>query len=518
MKTADRRIRVFTMALWVTVLTATLLPVLGSLVPPGGDYAVHIARVYVLQNLANDPVLQRFYETDWAVLPNLAFDLISLALMKMMGPYAAGRTFVTIAILAQFVAVACLRYQLHGRIGLLPLTVGLFIYSAPAAHGLASFYLGQSLLLFGVSLWLASGDWSWRNRVLVTSGMATILFFTHLIIVGLYGLIVGVMRLSQWYRGRRLTAQDDIPLFAQFAIPLLLWMFVQTPALGTETVFGPAMARMRALASPVLYYQTFDFVLALVLLALVIWLLVRQHVRVHPVLVWPISVIAILGLLLPEALFGIWLINIRLPVIAVLLLVAAIRIDTTDLRLRWALAISLILFGAMKLYRVEQATQVCDARQRQFVSALSPLPRGARILPVMEPVSRLDCLFPVYWHMPALAVIEKSAFYPMMAVTVWPLALRPDYRRFAQRKPRPISPQVLIGNTRTYGEAAWNRMMSASWRQNFDYLVWMHPGTHPSTRPTGLHKIGGADFFTLYRIDLPDRPATSPNGQPATTR
>ena len=486
--------------IWATVIVVTLIPVFSSLIPPGGDYSAHIARVHVLNSLGTDVNLQRFYQSDWSVMPNLAFDLITLPLMKVMGPYAAGRTFVVLCIVAHFAAVAILRKQIVGHVGYLPLLMALFIYSAPATYGLANFYLGQVFLLFALSIWLVTQNWQWHSRLLVMTGVTTVLFFSHLIIVGVYGFIVGLMWLREIHTKRRFNQHRDIAFIGQFAAPIVLWVFVHTPSPGTEFQFGPLMARMRALASPILSYQYFDFILAGVLIVLFIGLLMSRRLRIAPAFQFPIAALALISLFMPEAIFGIWLVNIRLPILVVMLLLATLNVDIKDRGLRTILLGALLIFTALKLYKVETVTLACDAKQRQFISALAPLQPNSRILPVMNQLESYDCLYPVYWHMPALAVIEKSVFNPLMTTSVWPLDLKPEFKGLAQLKPRPVSPQVLFGNLDTFGEKEWNKKIAENWRQNFDYLIWMHPNSRPTNLPHHLKVISSGAFFTIYQI------------------
>ena len=341
------------------------------------------------------------------------------------------------------------------------------------------------MLLLALAAWLATAGWRWPARLLVAAGFAAALFFTHLLVTAVYGLVLGVMRLDAFRRDRRLDAASDVPLLGQLLVLGALWAMVGAPTHGTETVFGPPMARLRALVSPVLYFQDFDFVLGLALLA------------------WPLAAVAAVGLVMPEALLGVWLTHIRVPVIAALMLIAAAEPRFRDRRERAALIAALAILAAAKLAKVEQITLACGAKQQAFLAALAPLERGARILPVMEPADELDCFFAVYWHMPSLAVVEKSAFNPLMKVAVWPLEMAPALRRLAPVQPRPASPRLLVGDTRTFADARWNREIAANWRRDFDYLVWLHPGTDPRVRPGGLTPVGGGDFFTLYRIAGP---------------
>ncbi len=486
---------------WGVVLAVTLLPVLRVAIPPGADMPAHLARLFAHRNLARDADLRDFYEVNWEILPNLGFDLPMLALMQVLPPYAAGRVFIIIAMLLPFVGVAMLRHQVHGRVGAMPMLGALFAYNAIVAVGLASYHLGIGLILIATALWLMTRELSTLARLGVASGVAVLLFFTHLFALGVYGLVLALMRLGTLTRQRRLDARQDIPLIGQFVIPAVLWLLVPPPSHGTEFFHGPLSVRLEAIVSPVFYFKHFDYAFAACLFILVVWLLASRRLTINGPLAPPVIGLAAFGLVMPTAAAGIWLLHYRLPVVAVLLLIAAARVDIPERALRALLIMTLVFFGLVKLHKVDREIQICEAWRQDFITALSEMPRGARILPVVEETPTPTVCMPVNgYHLSALAVIERSAFTPLMPVSVWPLNLRPAYRHLAQGKPLPASPKILSGDLGTFGEPDWNRVIAARWRTEFDYLVWLHPGALPSRVPSGVTRVTGGDVFTLYRI------------------
>ena len=92
-----RRIGAFSGA-HIAVLTALLLlvvsiPIWTNPVPPLSDYVNHLARMHVIADIAHDPNLARFYEIDWAPVPNLMMDIVVPMLARFMSVYLAGQIF-----------------------------------------------------------------------------------------------------------------------------------------------------------------------------------------------------------------------------------------------------------------------------------------------------------------------------------------------------------------------------------------------------------------------------------------
>jgi len=494
----NRAIYIF---VWVITVFVTLVPVITATMPPGSDLSVHLARVYAIHQWSQDADLQRFYDIHWEVLPNLAFDLIVLPLLRAMSPYMAGKTFVILSVLLMFGGVALIRRHYYGRVGYLPLLTGLFIYNAPVAIGLTNFYFGVGFALIGFALWLVSEPWRWWTRLAAMAVFSLALFFTHLLVLCLFGLTILLHRLQQFYHTRKINLETDGVMAGQFVLPAILLFFIHPPTHGTETVFGPLMTRVEAIISPVLYFNDFDVAVGVSLIVIIVWLVLSKRLTIITPMKFTMLFLTVLSILMPEAILGIWLVHVRLPILASLLCLATMDVKIPERGLRYLLVGALILFTVLRLDKVNHSITTCDLKKIEFKEALSSIPRGAKILPVIEDGARTgDCLAGNYWHMPALAVIERSAYYPMMFVTKWPLNITPALQQFSQKKPRPASPQVLFGDLPAIGEAKWNKVVAEKWRSEFEYLIWLHPGVSPSKLPDNLQPIQHGSFFTFYKI------------------
>src|ERR1039457_1490368 len=66
------------------------IPIWTHPLPPLSDYVNHLARMHVIATLSTNPLLARFYEIDWQVIPNLTMDLIVPQLAPVMNVYRPG--------------------------------------------------------------------------------------------------------------------------------------------------------------------------------------------------------------------------------------------------------------------------------------------------------------------------------------------------------------------------------------------------------------------------------------------
>ena len=71
---------------WVLVAailaTGLSAPFLVTEIPPVLDYPNHLARAYLLAFGPSDPVLSHIYVPQWAIIPNLALDLLLPPLLQ----------------------------------------------------------------------------------------------------------------------------------------------------------------------------------------------------------------------------------------------------------------------------------------------------------------------------------------------------------------------------------------------------------------------------------------------------
>src|SRR4051812_18845983 len=83
--------QVFIMFLLFLLLIS--IPVWTHLLPPLSDYVNHLARMQVIANIDKNPNYAKFYEIDWAIIPNLTMDLAVPWFTRFVSVYWAGKIF-----------------------------------------------------------------------------------------------------------------------------------------------------------------------------------------------------------------------------------------------------------------------------------------------------------------------------------------------------------------------------------------------------------------------------------------
>src|SRR5262249_48971441 len=148
------------------------------------------ARAFIITLEGRDALLQQFYAIEWAIIPNLAFDLIAPPLARLTGIYAAGKLFVLgyLALLAT--GPFAIHYALFRRHSLGPLVAMLFLYNRIALTGLLNFLFGLGLALWGAAAWIRLRQSPALLRGLVSLAFVIALFFCHMAALGIYGVVL----------------------------------------------------------------------------------------------------------------------------------------------------------------------------------------------------------------------------------------------------------------------------------------------------------------------------------------
>ena len=111
------------------VAALIVLPLIYTLVPPLQDYPNHLARMFALASLPGNETLGRFYQVEWAAIPNLIMDLVVPPLVPVFGVYLAGRIFIGATLLLMLLGPMALQRAVYGRWSAWPLVGGIFVYN-----------------------------------------------------------------------------------------------------------------------------------------------------------------------------------------------------------------------------------------------------------------------------------------------------------------------------------------------------------------------------------------------------
>ncbi len=521
---AAPRVPAVARAAWqVLFLLALVAPLTLTDLPPLLDYPNHLARMFVLGAHGHAPAIDAIYDVRWRAIPNVGMDAVVPLLARFVPLDVAGRVFVAAAILLPVLGTVALHRAAFGVRALWPWASGLVAYNGLLMAGFLNFLVGAGLALLGAAAWLSLRGHAWRVPAACAASAA--IFFCHLIAWAFFALLIAALALAE-ARGRARAGSLAIAA-VPFLAPLALLALQATAlpadgAAGAEGTFparymaalaqeGVARKALNAVASMVTYAWHLDIIGVALLLAVPFVAARRRMVPVAPALVAVFAALCAAFPLVPNVFFGTGFLDTRLPPLALLVLIAG----TDPGRVAGRLPVVRLLLGAVLLARVGvvgavwagHGTDVADLRRM-----IAPVPPGARVIAVTaghdkargaEPRSRtIMVALDATMHMPALLVIDRQAFWPLLfsVAAKQPIRVRPPYDRIALGEGWLVSWRELDRPTPDGLRAA---PYLADWRRDFDFVLVMNAGRLPDGLDAPAHdldRLGQADIASLYRI------------------
>ena len=122
----------------------SLIPIWTVHTPPLVDYPNHMARMHIFVHAHESPTLQQYYEVRWAVLPNLAMDVVIPSLTKVVPLEVAGKLFLSLIFVLLSMGVLALHRALHDEYSAWPVLCEFFLYNNVFRLGFLNYLFGAS--------------------------------------------------------------------------------------------------------------------------------------------------------------------------------------------------------------------------------------------------------------------------------------------------------------------------------------------------------------------------------------
>lgn len=500
-----------------------IVPVLAVDIVPLADFTNHIARIHLLANIAGDPVLQSNYRLDWAIKPNLGIDILLPPLTRILPLFVVGKLFVAATLLSLVGGVAALHRVLHGKVGLWPAAAFLFLYNMTLTMGFLNFLLGLGLCLCALAGWIAlRGRPAWW-RIALFSAVAVVLFFTHLMALGAYGLLVGAWELSFALnppRDWRRAVTDWSIGGAQFVAPALL-LLVSLPPAPAETYvqYASPLAKLFVILAPVLSYQDMiDGILFLFVVIVIAFALLTRRFAVAANMGLPMLLLGAAAAFLPFSGYGrfggFWGLDLRFFVILAFVAVAALDFRARSRSIAVIFGVSALVLFAVRIGEVTTDWRAYDAQFAEYRAAAAIIEPGSAVLQAQSRVGPIagdrNDFAHTYDYMATLSIIDRGIFLPNFFTDPVKQPVLPAPRRAAIDTP--AGTPVTLAGLRALADPSvhdWyrddngivgERLYGYMWQDNFDYVVVVHDGSQGNPAPELLAPAASGSFFDIYRV------------------
>jgi hypothetical protein len=422
-------------AAWWCLLGALCLVLLAPLtladVPPLLDYPNHLARMFVLAFVAHDPVLARFYQPHWGIIPNLALDLMVPPLLLVFPVHLVGRAVVGLALLLPVIGAAAYHRALTGRLSYWPLGSVLFAYNGALLRGFLNFIVAAGLALLLGAAWVAWREQRPARAILIGAIGAVALFFCHLMGLLFVAVLIGGHELlilwTEPFKVHRILTRIGA-VAAVFVVPVALYAVSDLGQMEGAAVFRSVADKTNAALMPVMnYLWPLDLATAALCVTVLVLCLARRWCAIPLRAAAAIAVLLALFIVLPTAFKGTFDLDTRFLMMAAFVAPAALVSIAIPRRAAWIVGIGfLLLFSArmavlMTVWHdwagyLGQFRSVIDSVRPGDVVLTVRLPRGTEndIWTSVATARRLSDGTVVDAHLPALLLIEHRAWWPFL--------------------------------------------------------------------------------------------------------
>jgi hypothetical protein len=524
----------FTLVAAALMLAAPLWNVWAPAMP---DYPAHLASFALIeQGMFHHGASGAggLYHLQWAFVPNLASEIVVPLLARLTGVVTATKLFLTAALFLWVLGPGAVHRALYGRVGIAPLFGSLFAYNANFSWGFFNYYFSAGLSFAIFAAWIATGEERRAERVSGSSGPAslgerparlagftlavTALYFCHIFAAASLLLMLAGFEVAQNirhdHRDPNLLIRRAARVGLLYIPAAMAFLLLEPGSAGNNGIeFNLADTMLDRFESLVQHaFDGSDYALPSILFGGLALALVLRKARLHPAMWGTLALLLVGALGAPEWAMGGWAVHLRLPAVfgAMLFAAAEFRMNPP---LRVGLAALALMTVAANALLLMQSWQSYDWQYREFRASLEDVPRGTRLLTVLDGNAIGDRSDQPYWHMAEFAVPERGAFTPLLFTTTGQHVVQwnQPYARYAAATAQQGSPpDVDELKYLARGEMDADQEMRSGmpylnhFQCHFDIAVVVHLGGKRTPLPPMLRLRRAGSFFSFYDI-LPDR-------------
>ena len=486
-------------AVTVAALACAIVQLAWIQIPAMLDYVNHLSRMYLLSGASSPAYVVRFH-----LCTDLAMDLLVPAMAPLVGVQTASKLFLALSQVLVVSGSMALEWSTKRRQRLGGPGALLVLFTLPFAWGLMNFMFGLGLAAWGVALWVGLRDRRLPTRWLAHAAVVALLFISHVLDLGIYGLTIGLFELSRMRARPSLKALAGLAAF--MASPVALAMALA--AVGAGGGVGQPVFRWDSfdlkLRWAFVFMNVYDTRLAVLtaaaLLAVLCGLAATGRLTLTRAGVWIAGGYVATYLLLPRMMFNTQYQDVRLLTAAGMILPAFMQTRLCTPYLRRTVAAVLAAIVAVNYASVGEAWACDQTDYRQIGASFKQLPRGARVMVGIEDAADRAAFQPLYYA-PTLAAPARGAFvfnlYSLPGMQ--PVEPRADLRHLS-----PIVASDYKPPHRSVLEAAARGDPSAPdvlrrWTKDYGYL-YLIGRPRPGFLPGRVALVAQGRNFVLYRI------------------
>lgn len=348
---------------------------------PSQDGPGHVLHSYLLLHLDEVPAWHEHYVRNVQPMPNWIGYVLLCGLMQFLAPAAAEKALVSIYVLSFCLAARACTRAFEPRPTWAAFLVFPFVHAFPLHVGLYNFVLGVPVCLLAIAaFWRRRAAPGWRGVVVVNAWLI-LAYFAHFAAFGIAAIVIGALALASVPRASWRWALGLAP-----SLVMPVWFVLRQPHLegrGGWSNLRESLANFGGIISSDEQKP----------LAVGLWLLcgaafatsvyVRRRARTgwtaKDALLVPITLLAVMYLLLPDDTSSGGLVKLRIGMFTFLLLVP--WLEPLVGRLRAGFAVAAIALAAACLVTSVRYQASASVDLEEYLSGLPSVEPGATLLP-----------------------------------------------------------------------------------------------------------------------------------------
>jgi hypothetical protein len=491
---------------WFMILCMFLIaaPLIWPDIPGLTDLPGHLGRYKIAVSLQHSEDLRRFYEFEWALVPNLGVDLIVVALSRFIDVELAVKLIALMTPPLTLLGFLLVAREAHGRISPTYLFAAPLILGYPFQYGFLNFTLSVAFAFLALGLWLRlgrSGRIGLRAALFVPLSLAV--WLVQAFGWGILGLLAFASEITRQLDLNRAFPKAAVlavyrcsPLVAPLALTLA-WQSGNAEA-ATGDWFNIAW-KLTALLNSLRDRWIFLDLGSICLLLFFIYCGARDHKLAYARSLALGAILLLLAVLfLPRILLGGAHVDSRLAPYVLAVAILGIRPSLTgSYRFANLLALTGLGFFLVRVGSNVTSLWLYDRSYDAELRVLDYIPKGARVAAFVGAechprwaTSRLE-------HLPGMAIVRKDAF----SNDQWTVSgshllhVRSPWTHF-------VDPSQFV-TAQPCDKEKWQTIEEALTRlprENFDYVWLVNPPPYEAALTSSWRAIWAQGTSALFEL------------------
>ena len=503
----------FNLILFAILFTILAIPIFIVKIPAMGDYFNHLARMHIIASVDSDPLLARYYEIKWNLIPNTGMDLVVPFLSRFFDIYLAGKIFVLIIMVLITSGVFAIHYAVYKQFSLAPFCALLFIYNTVLLFGFMNYLFGLGLALWAIAIWIKFREYHSFYQVLIALICVFILFVCHLYAVSLFVFAIGCFELWRLRQKGINNTRKFVTFALILTVPciLVLFLLLNSPTLGGISYFKwlPLNTKFKAIEWLIgLYHYHQDRMIGAGMAAVSIYALGKGLLRIHPV-GWLIMIFGvILYVVMPRHLFGSWAADYRFPIAILFMFIGFTHWKLTNAYSRVIFVGAVFVIILIRVTQVGAAWTMYDQVYAEIRKGFTNIKPGSTLLyvAVKHPPPRPYAKALLLNHTNCLAVIDRSIYTPHLfsGGRSWVLRIKPEYRQLHYQRPEFLRLSELVEAEENHDSNPGRGKYWLRWKKQIDYIFVLYINENdPNPLPNILELKYQGKVFRIYKVMKP---------------